>query len=692
MHFEFESLLLPAGLMQPETLEFEERKRRTALESVARNAATAWPSLAANFKSEKEFILTALKSSPNLPTKSEFERQFPQSVRFDRDVVLGFCARADFCELYKDRHLFVPDCLTDDKQVMLAYCSRIPRSLQECSEALCDDIDVVMAAVLQDGMELQYASMRLQECAEVVRAACLTDGRALEFCPAGPVRDVLVNNRAFILTVLRQNGGPMLRLVPEPLKSDRELLLEALAHGMRFRYCPLQYQNDVEFLQQALSKKSSIYFDMNRNLQAVESIALAAVTAPDSDAAVHERAFKTVPSLRETHQAVLAVAARGDNEFLKELFTEDAAFKDDKEIMLLAVGRDATLYTYASARLRGDPDVLVVAMDETTALEVLKTVTAEVQLEYPAIAQKAIDVSIQRNLRLLQPHIAPALWENRDICIAWIRRGCRVLASFEVLLSDADVACEVAEHSWREFRKVPSTLKNDREFMRRAVDKNGRVLRFAPEIIRDDIEMVVRAMASHAESLVSTIAVKREDLLEHVKSKLDLHHNFLHEFLRGIAVPTPHISPSRRSQLPMLDRGVETSQAFKQLIAAFLGVPVANDLTVYRTCLKNLTHPPPLEQEERNELEGHMFDRWARRRGRPREGAVAGGGDNAVIAPAHMDRVFFRFGMGRNLDEPGPGVGAAPNVPVPMAGINVDIMDMMMMDQEDGWGDVNIML
>ena len=43
----------------------------------------------------------------------------------------------------------------------------------------------------------------------------------------------------------------------------------------------------------------------------------------------------------------------------------------------------------------------------------------------------------------------------------------------------------------------------------------------------------------------------------------------------------------------MLECGVETGTAFKQLIAAFLGVPIGELLTVYRRCLDHLTNPPP---------------------------------------------------------------------------------------------------
>ena len=48
--------------------------------------------------------------------------------------------------------------------------------------------------------------------------------------------------------------------------------------------------------------------------------------------------------------------------------------------------------------------------------------------------------------------------------------------------------------------------------------------------------------------------------------------------MKGIAIVRPRVPPAHYSPLSMLDRGVETSQAFKQLIAQFLGVPVGREL------------------------------------------------------------------------------------------------------------------
>ena len=99
---------------------------------------------------------------------------------------------------------------------------------------------------------------------------------------------------------------------------------------------------------------------------------------------------------------------------------------------------------------------------------------------------------------------------------------------------------------------------------------------------------MVQAVANHKETLAFCTGVDQAAFKNGVKDKMDLHKTFLNDFLRGIAIVTPHVPPRRRSHLPMLDRGVETSQAFKQLIAEYLGVPVGKELTLLRTAWDNL--------------------------------------------------------------------------------------------------------
>jgi len=622
----------------------EQSERRMALDALERDAATVWRELPERFRHDKEFILKALQA-PELPHKSDFERQFPQSLRFDKDVVLGFCAREDFAQLFLDRHLYVPECLTSDKQVMMAYCTKIHRSLQECSEELCDDKDIVLAAIALDGLELQYASLRLQEEKEVIIKACQRDGKALEFCPPGPVREELVSDREFMLQVLRQHGGPMLRLVPKHFKYDRELLLEALKHGMRFRYCPFEFQNDKQFLLEALANRSQLYLEMNRNTQKDVDICQAAIVSQNSTPEVHTRVLEHAPDLPQQREVALAIVQRGSEAFMKQLIVESFsdAFKDDLDIMLTAIRRTPKLFGYASPRLQQHVDVIIAAIEGDTGPDVLAAVGPEILRLFPRIVTHAIQTCPRRQLRILRSQIPADLWtSNRPICMAYIQQAGRVLDVFEPRLqTDREMALHVAQYAGCDFGRVGEQFRNDLEFMYQAVDRNGRVLRYASrELLRgpERMPLVIRAVANHAGALAShsihvtevmrhhvgetnnhQILPTTETVLAHVQQKLDLHKVFVQEFLRGICI-LRRVAPSRRSPLRMLDRGIETSQALKQLIAAFLGVPVAHELKYLRTAHANLTAtsppPDPQQPEDPTEQAGNRErpDRWARRR------------------------------------------------------------------------------
>jgi hypothetical protein len=569
----------------------EKRERKMHLEALERDTPKAWRELRTDYKIDKEFILKALQS-PRLPNKSEFERLFPQYLRFDRDVVLAFCGRNDFKEIYYDRHLFVPGCLTGDKEVMLAYCRQIPRSLQECSPELCDDREVVEAAISFDGLELQYASNRLQEDRDIVVAACQNNGQALELCPPGKVRDELTGDRDFMLSVLRMHGGPMLRLVSDPLRNDRELLLEALKHGMRYRYCPFDFHNDKVFVHEALTRRATLYLEMNRTSQMDVDLAQAAIVSATSTPEVHDKALGHHPDLTRFRNVGLALAQRGEVAKLGD-YLLGHSHRSDREIMLAAVTRNPKLFSRINPVLQRDLEVVMAAIHRDTAMSVLNTVGPTYQELHPEVTVGAITEANMSNLRLMQSSIPNSLWTNFDVAVAWMQRIHRIPSGSTSLLTNRDFALQVARYAHRQFNSVAERLRQDSVFMTEAVDINGFVLRYAAPELRRDLNLVVRAVASNRNSLGPSIPITLAQVRTHVESKLELHRSFLNDFLRGIAVSTPHLPPPIRSQLPLLDRGVETSQAFKQLVAQFLGVPVGAELTLLRRAWNKLQDNSP---------------------------------------------------------------------------------------------------
>ena len=129
--------------------------------------------------------------------------------------------------------------------------------------------------------------------------------------------------------------------------------------------------------------------------------------------------------------------------------------------------------------------------------------------------------------------------------------------------------------------------------MMQAFNRDGRVLRFALTGLRQDFKVVVQAVANHKETLAfCTGGIHPATFHVMVQEKMQLQQSFLNDFLRGIAISPNNVAAAVPrhvgSYLPKLDLGDETSQAFKQLIAEYLGVPVGMELTLLRKCWTNL--------------------------------------------------------------------------------------------------------
>jgi len=595
-----------------------DEERMKAIDRVGRDAKRWWNGMKPEFKTDKTFILRALQNSPTLPPKSDFERQFPQSLRFDRDVVLAFCRRSDFAELFEERHLYVPGCLSNDKEVMMAYCSKVPRSLQEASEELIDDPEVVEAAISLGGLELQYASLRLQEDPTIVQRACASHGRALEFCPPGPTRKMLTSDRNFMKDVVlsKPGGGTMWKLMDSELQNDPEVLLPALRNGLSLRDIPPFFKNDSSFLQRAIQSNSSLYSQLSAELQSCEALAREAIIAGDSTPEIHEKALGHCPLLNRERLVVLSLCERGNVDHLEQLLRLPSShpFLDDLEIMKAAISRSSSLLSLASPRLKHEPEVILISITPSSAWNTLKTVSSNVLREHPEIPTRAVELCCKANLRYLPANIPDALWTSyRPLPLAWIRRGGRVLNAFESILvpqppyteENLQLPLELVKHNYAEAYKLGEALLGNRDFMEKALFRDGRVLSLAPQKFRQNFDLQVLAIANHninvdrdnqatASNIRNTFGsfMDVDQLKEKIRTKLDLHETFVKDFLRGIAIVTPRQPPSLRSQLPMLDRGVETSQAFKRLIAEYLGVPLGTELGLLRQAMEILEAAP----------------------------------------------------------------------------------------------------
>jgi hypothetical protein len=212
------------------------------------------------------------------------------------------------------------------------------------------------------------------------------------------------------------------------------------------------------------------------------------------------------------------------------------------------------------------------------------------------------------------------MWNYRLICQAWIRKGYldfewtrigrRTL--YNPILAkkckqDHDLALEMAEYNWRGFYVVGPRLLYDKSFMMRAVERDGRVLNFASARLMNDFDILAVAVSRHGTqheyvaserpppSVQSCLGLKCDlcAFEAKVREKLDSHYAFMYHFLRGITCQGSQldIPPASRSNLPMLDLGMESSYTYKRMIAEYCDIPVGQELARLRKVLLNLERP-----------------------------------------------------------------------------------------------------
>ena len=592
--------------------------RGLALRHVLLDPVHRWKRTPEQWRRDKEFVLAVVRQAGPLPPKSDFERAFPQYLRLDRDVVLAFCERDDFEQIYQERHLFVPSCFTNDPQVMMAYCAKIPRQLQECSAELCDDPQVVRTAVQRNGLDLQYASHRWQQDEEMLRVACARDGRALEFCPMDcPAREKLLADKEFLMNSVFCNGGAVLyrRVQDCQLKQDRDLLLCAVNHGLEWRYVPRQFHKDPGVVAAAVAQNANIYLELQQFapfLQENVNIARASVLSPTSNAQVILKASQCAPSIFDDVQVAYVVADRAELRFLSTFLQEHAQFVQVHDVMRRAVERHHAFYSMASAELKENVDIVLQAIGPNSAFSVLSLLSPAYIREHPEVVVKAVqEGSVQDMAHFHAPLIPRDLWvSNRELQMAWIRRGFRVPRSFEdAVRADREMALLVAEHCPLDFGLVGGELRMDRDFMIAAVSLDGRVLQFATWSLLRDWELLVRAVANNREALDSVARqTTHSELKRYCKRRLEAHtYLFVGEFLRGIAAGGPGCT------LTKLDCGFETGNVFKRKVAEFLGIPFGSLLEAHRKCYANLNISTSTPQESPSVESGPSPSRRRRR-------------------------------------------------------------------------------
>ena len=325
--------------------------------------------------------------------------------------------------------------------------------LRSTTAALQHDRDVVLELVKENGLELEYAAAELRSDRKVVLAAVTSDGMALEYTCVD-----LRGDREVVLAAVAQDGRAI-QFAALELRNDWDVALVGINASGKFCFVhlPIALQADQQFVLAAARVSGSILGGvLERTIRCDPEIVLAALDTyglaleyfpelgADRDVvlrAVRENgrvlALEAIaPSFRKDREILLTAVQSTNPSGNSPLEILDCVFKADKEIVLAAVRRNGLALEFASPDLQGDPDVVRTAV---------------------------------RDRGMVLQHASPALRADPETVLA-------------------------ASKDWHMWKHVEPALCADREFMLRALAKDGSALEYAAVELRADRELVLAAV------------------------------------------------------------------------------------------------------------------------------------------------------------------------------------------------------
>ncbi|MDD7804220.1 MAG: DUF4116 domain-containing protein, partial [Endozoicomonas sp. (ex Botrylloides leachii)] len=299
------------------------------------HGACEWYHLDANWRNDKQFILSVI------PSQKLWPYDLSDKLLEDRSVILTF--------LFHNQDLFgdTLQSFSDDPEVMLAAVKCCAGNLKRASDRLKNDRDFVLKAIRSQGSNLEYASHvlkydifgfeedkskdsnleyashALKDDIEVVQAACHLDGYALKYAS-----DRLRGKKSVVLEAV-SNRGSALQYASDKLKNDPDVFIAAIK----------QYHNAHIYAGSA----------WKQNREAV----LAAVKAYGNNLREVDENFK--------NDAEIVSMAIQNTPYAFEHASDQ--FKQDKAFVMEAIRNyGSAVFMYVSNNLKRDSEVALAAL------------------------------------------------------------------------------------------------------------------------------------------------------------------------------------------------------------------------------------------------------------------------------------------------------------------------------------------
>ena len=344
----------------------------------------------------------------------------------------------------------------------------------DCCEELRSDRDKVFACVKRDGMLLEFASNELKKCPVIVLASVQCSPSAIQYA----AEEVRADQDIFTAAVV--GGVRETTWLPEALRADRGLALRCV------------------------ERSCSALCVFSDELKADRFVV---ATAGSLEFASED--------LKKDRDFVISFMAKGDGINLSFV---DESLQSDKDVVMAAISRTASAFRYACNSFRDDPELALrcTIYCPQVASHYGSTLCLDKDFIMSAVREKGADVfyhlkeqwkddedvarlAIEASATSFRGCSA-TLRDNRAFVLFAIQKGAKLHDASPALQSDAEMCRAAGQDIHLHF--APQALRDDFEFVKKAVSTQGSDLQYASPALQDSYDIVLAAVRHSGEGFL----------------------------------------------------------------------------------------------------------------------------------------------------------------------------------------------
>jgi hypothetical protein len=548
--------------------------------------------MSSDLRDDEDILKQLLSKHPGSTFPDNFMQHFSDRIRCSASIVLEVVAQHPFGLSALG---FCGHELRNNKEFILKAIEKAHHSsesetqvLRYASHRLRADEDIVCQAVTQSGLNLKHASYQLRREKVIVIKASMQNGGAFRYCLPGTAKDDLFHDREFLLHVVSFSPNYVLKNCSPECQNDRELLLKAAINGLDWDLVPNHLQDDRHFLVDMIWQAPHRYLELPESIKEIFEVAFAVFQAENASDDEMLEATEQCPQLLSNREAMWIIANKADNDIISEtLQFSSLEIRGDKELMLRAIEKaDPVAFEYCTEDLQLDIDVVMAALPSSLYL-----VSNTYQYENPEVVKMAIEKLDRSDLWVTHDDIFEGAWNNREIAQAWLAKGGDWLHEEfpEEFENDEELWLTVAANNWSEFEFASDSLKNNKAFMLKLLDIDGRIIREA-EVLREDYDVVLAAFSKDVRAIQFYSGGEDFEFIcgfaKWTRQKIEECKAFKNEFVTNISKSSTR--QDSKCPLGMLNQGPELLTFYTEEISSFLGLPDPERFQMLEAASNNL--------------------------------------------------------------------------------------------------------